>query len=336
MVILIHILAITLLISLNENNVSGSQKLLLKALCVTELIYATIDIALVCCFFLDVVIVLPTTLIAMNSGVSFFYVFIMTMIPIDRFMAIYLNIKYSIYWSPKKTKTILIGAGVICFFSSITLFIEELWNPLSTEKIILYFILPIFYLTFIIIVSFSYFYITKQVLRHQRDSARFRRQLQGECRTSNLKQSKNKFKLLGPTLVILTFILFMVSSYIIRLLTNIGYISFIGYPIAYMLVPVGFLADAMIYVFNLNAVRVEFTNIFRRHSSVHPESCVTKKLHKPEYSQQRVLSSQYIWYFWCEIKSCLKRKPEFYRKCCLYQHLLNCSRRKVWNFENFK
>ena len=53
MVILIHILAITLLISLNENNVSGSQKLLLKALCVTELIYVTIDIALVCCFFLD-------------------------------------------------------------------------------------------------------------------------------------------------------------------------------------------------------------------------------------------------------------------------------------------
>lgn len=161
MVILIHILAITLLISLNENNVSGSQKLLLKALCVTELIYATIDIALVCCFFLDVVIVLPTTLFAMNSGVSFFYVFIMTMIPIDRFMAIYLNIKYSIYWSPKKTKTILIGAGVICFFSSITLFIEELRNPLSSEKIILYFILPIFYLTFIIIVSFSYFYITR-------------------------------------------------------------------------------------------------------------------------------------------------------------------------------
>ena len=169
LVILIHILATTLLISLNENNVSGSQKILLKALCITELIHATIDIALVCCFLLNVVNVLARTLFVMNSSVSFFYVFIMAMIPIDRFLAIYLNIKYSIYWSPKKTKTILIGAGVICFFSSITLLINELRNPLSTEKIILYFILPIFYLIFIIIVSFSYFYITRQVKRHRRD-----------------------------------------------------------------------------------------------------------------------------------------------------------------------
>ena len=81
----------------------------------------------------------------------------------------------------------------------------------------------------------------------------------------------------------------MVSSYIIRVFTKIGYISFIGYPIAYMLVPVGFLADAMIYVFNLDAIRVGFTNIFRRHNSVNPESCTTKKLHKPENSRQRVL-----------------------------------------------
>lgn len=289
LVILIHILAITLLISLNENNVSTSQKILLKALCITELIYATIDIAFVCCILLNVVNILPKTLFIMNSGVSFFYVFIMTMIPIDRFMAIYLNIKYSIYWSPKKTKTILIGAGVICCFSSITLFIEELRNPFSTEKIILYFILPIFDLIFIIIVSFSYLYITRQVLRHRRDSAHFRRQLQEECRTSNLKQPKNKFRLLVPTLVILTFILFMVNSYIIRLFTNIGYISFIGYPIAYVLVPVGFLADAMIYVFNLNAIRVGFTNIFRRHNSVNPEKCGKKELQKPENSRQRVL-----------------------------------------------
>ena len=43
-VIAIHILAVTLLVRLKQNNVKGSQKILLIALCVTELTYALIDI----------------------------------------------------------------------------------------------------------------------------------------------------------------------------------------------------------------------------------------------------------------------------------------------------
>ena len=43
-VIFVHILAVTLLARVKQNSVKGTQKMLLIALCVTELIYALIDI----------------------------------------------------------------------------------------------------------------------------------------------------------------------------------------------------------------------------------------------------------------------------------------------------
>ena len=42
-VIVIHVLALTLLVVLKQNNLKGSQKLLLIALSVTELTYALMD-----------------------------------------------------------------------------------------------------------------------------------------------------------------------------------------------------------------------------------------------------------------------------------------------------
>ena len=52
-VIVIHILAITLLVRLKLNNVKGIQKILLIALCITELTYALIDIFDHICYQLE-------------------------------------------------------------------------------------------------------------------------------------------------------------------------------------------------------------------------------------------------------------------------------------------
>lgn len=261
MVILIHILAITLLISLNENNVSGSQKLLLKALCVTELIYVTIDIALVCCFFLDVVIVLPTTLIAMNSGVSFFYVFIMTMIPIDRFMAIYLNIKYSIYWSVRKTNVVLIVALLMCCLLFIPLFIVHLRSATAFRKLVTYYIFPTLSLVFLIVFSFSYFYIIKQVLRHRKKTKQIQKQLRTNNTNLHCKQLNIRFRLFVPTLVIITFILFMICPNIIGIFVVIELLPIYVLYFTKLFVIVGFIADAVVFVFNLNGIRVTMRNL---------------------------------------------------------------------------
>lgn len=104
-VILIHILHLTLLLKIKQNNVKGCQRTLLIALCITELSYSVLNIGLELPFNTQVRNVLFTfTLMC----VLLLYVFIMFLITIDRFLEIYLNIKYRILWSPEKTMLILL------------------------------------------------------------------------------------------------------------------------------------------------------------------------------------------------------------------------------------
>ena len=101
LVIPIETFALALLISLKQNNVRGSQKFILIALCTTELIYAIADItyfSLILSHVSD--IASKAVLVFSVTTLTFFYIFVMTLIAIDRFLEIYLNIKYDILWSP--------------------------------------------------------------------------------------------------------------------------------------------------------------------------------------------------------------------------------------------
>ena len=193
-------LAISLLLVVRENNAEGSQKILLMALYATELCYAVTDITLFCFVLLDISSLVVLAVMMFNvTTVTFFYICIMAMITIDRFLEIYLNIQYQFHWTPKKTKIVLTGTLAICFLSFIPSFIGDVMNSQIVGKILI--------------------------------------------------------KLLVPTLIIITFSLFTVGPNITRIFVMRGDISTIGYGIAYMFVPVGFVADAFIYIFNLNVVR---------------------------------------------------------------------------------
>lgn len=106
-VISVHILALALLIRQKQNNVKGSQKLLLIALCVTELIYALVDILGHICYKLVLDHRTIVFYVFNSTTMTFMYIFIMTCIAVDLFLEIYLNIKYSLLWSSKKTKIFL-------------------------------------------------------------------------------------------------------------------------------------------------------------------------------------------------------------------------------------
>ena len=105
LVIPTEIFALALLISFKQSNVRGSQKFILIALCTTELIYAKAGIT----YFSLVLSRVSYTgsqvvLVFSETTLTFFYIFIMTLIAIDRFLEIYLNIKYSIFFVPPKDK----------------------------------------------------------------------------------------------------------------------------------------------------------------------------------------------------------------------------------------
>ena len=183
----------------------------------------------------------------------------MTCIVVDRFLEIYLNIKYNILWSSKKTKIVLLIGLAICCLLFIPFIIMELRIGYITGDTVSLFIYPVIELIFVIIFSVSYFYIIRQVLRYRRNAKKLEKQLSRNSQIVHHKQSNNRFKLFVSTLIVVTFLLFMIGPSILRLFVALKLLNGeVGYSVSFVLVPIGFITDPMIYIFNLKAIRSAF------------------------------------------------------------------------------
>ena len=254
-VIFVQVLALTLLINVKQNNIGGSQKILLIALCMTELTYILVDICEQSCFLMGINYIHEALWLFNASSVTFLYIFIMTLIVMDRFLEIYLNIKYKIFWSSQKTKIAL----VTCLLAFIPLFIIGLVLKESrfVASLMFYFIYPILELIFIIICSCVYYYIIKLLVKLRKNT--MKQQTQRQEKGSKLtyhRESNYRFKIFVPTLIIVTFLLFMVVPNVIRLCAFLKMVKTeIAYIVSFTFIPIGFIADPCIYIFNLSAVR---------------------------------------------------------------------------------
>ena len=274
-VIFVHILALALLARLKQNNVKGSQKMLLIALCVTELIYALIDILGHICYKLELDDRTIVFYVFNSTTVTLMYMFIMTCIAVDRFLEIYLNIKYSVLWSSKKTKIILFVGLAICCLLPIPFIEIMLNNFFHAEDIIYRYIYPVFEIMFIIIFLCSYFYIIRQVLRYRRNAKKLEKQLSQNSRVVHHKQSNNRFKLFLPTSIIVTFLIFMIGPNILRLCVSLKLLcQDVGYSVSFVFIPIGFIADPIIYIFSLKANRLAFARILPCNNFFHPTESV--------------------------------------------------------------
>ena len=263
LVVVIQTLALSLLVTLKQKSLKGSQKLLLIALSVVELTYALVDIVTQICHSLRLNSGTIVLLIFNSTTVTFMYIFIMTCIVIDRFLEIYLNIKYKLLWSVQKTKNVLLVGLAFCFFLIIPFYIVGMKWPRHATDIVYLYMYPVFELIFVIIATFSYYYITNQVLKCRRYLKKLEKHLSRNNRIVFHKQSKNQFKLLVPILIIVTFLLFMVGSNILRLFVVLKRLNQdVGYKISLVLIPVGLIADPIIYIFSLKAVRLAVTRTF--------------------------------------------------------------------------
>ena len=263
-VILINISALVLLTYSKKNNLRGSQRILLIALCETELVYSATDLVGYVFYVLNVREGLIALLSSNSTSVTFFYVTIMMLIPIDRFLEIHLNIKYNIHWSPNKTKIVLTAALAVCILLFIPLSLVKLQKVYSLQKILVFYINPLLQLIFIIVASFSYFYIIKQGLRHRRNIRTLEQQLKKKNTAARYMPVSNRFKIILPSLIIITFMLFMIGSKVIRILLSLNVISKVGSYVAYIFIPAGFVADPVIYIFSLKSVRQAIKRVTRR------------------------------------------------------------------------
>ena len=252
LVILTHIMALRVLINKKQKRLKGNQKMLLITLSVAELTYAVINIGMVLCS-LQKFINLTDAFFTLNfvSGFWMYWV-IMTLITLDRFLEIYLNIKYSILCSSKKTKTVLIIALVISFLLLVPAFQVKKETLISFGILFCYPILESF---FIILASVTYLYIFKQVLRHRKRTMKVQKQLRRNNRVINRMHFGNRFKVFVPSLIIITFIFFMFVPNTISLFIHKGFVKPEVQDIVFILIPIGLVADPVIYIFNLDGIR---------------------------------------------------------------------------------
>ena len=159
-VVLIHTISLILLVTLKQRSLKGSQKLLLIALSLTELTYALLDIVQQICFYLSWKKSGHALVLFNSMTVIFMYIFIMTFIVIDRFLEIYLNIKYSLLCSTKKTNNILLVGLLVCFFLFFPFAMIQEYNIYDAVDILYRYIYPVFELIFIIFTAFSYFILS--------------------------------------------------------------------------------------------------------------------------------------------------------------------------------
>ena len=252
LVMFTHILALVLLFRVKQNNVQGSQKILLIALCMTELTFVVVNFTEELCYIVKFQKAANALYVFLVASVSTMYVLIMFLITVDRFLVIYLNIKYDILWSPKKTIIVL---SVLLIASSLLLTPSYVIGLKKVETIGTLYIIPILEAIFIISASVIYFYIFKQILRNRRNMKQLQQQLKVNIKTVYRAERHNQFKLLLPTMIIVTFVFFIVGANIVFLIVQFKDLKPSLKKISMVLVPIGFMEDSLIYIFSLQSVR---------------------------------------------------------------------------------
>ena len=247
-----HILALVSLFSVKRNNVQGSQKLLLIALCMTELTFVVANFTEELCYIMKLQKAANALYIFLFAGVSTMYILIMFLITVDRFIVIYLNIKYDILWSPKKTMIVL---SVLIIVSSISLALTYLIGLKKVERIRSLYVSPIIEAIFIVSASVIYFYIFKRVLQNRKKMKRLQQQLKVNTRTVCHTKRHNRFKMFVSTMIIITFVFFIVGANLVCLIVQVKDIKSNLKKISMVLLPAGFITDSLIYIFSLQSVR---------------------------------------------------------------------------------
>ena len=270
LVICVQVLAIYLLMKVKQNDITGSQKYLLLSLCITELVFAVIhNVTLITCYY-DLWMFRVAPVMLMD-------ICIMICITTDRLFEVYFSIKYPLYWSARKTLALIMCFGGILLFSYILLLIYVhtiSQHPrsfyLKLGYALTHFVYPIFDACFISVASITYSYIFIQIKEKKTQLSRMKKP-SNKASVTCKRQLKNRFKLFVPSLIISTFLLFMIVPHMFQLCFTFNLLTFKEQRISYILIPVGFLADPVICIFNLTSVRKQIRIMLRRPNEVAAE-----------------------------------------------------------------
>lgn len=247
----LHLLGIYLLSIVPKQNINATQRLLLLNLSIVTVSF------LFCTWLASLVhVLIPSNhfefleyiSLVQLTGFSFVYYLAMICITADRFLEMYLNIKYALYWSGRHTLKLMYFIWFIgATFSSVMVILYYKWRINYTRYCYIYFF-PIIEAIFLAIALVTYSYIFE----------RYYKQLKIlKNRKKDFKNMLRRSPLLLISLIIATFVLFMIVPDMILfsyhysntpLPNTVLLVTYILYTLTYT-------SDAVIYILLQKSVR---------------------------------------------------------------------------------
>ncbi|XP_057310176.1 substance-K receptor-like [Hydractinia symbiolongicarpus] len=202
------------------------------------------------------------------------YYAVMYILTLDRLAEVYLNIRYPLYWSARKTKYCMITLWLITLCLLFSLFVYIRIEPLhGCAKLVDFsyaYGFPCGDLVFVIIAILTYFYIIKKIRQKRKVTARISIPIETitfhkeniSTRKGHRQNKGTSLHLLLPFLLVVSFVLFIeIPDFIFFL----AYRNVIGNSFALeiavnIMYSIGYSTDAFIYVFLSTSLK----NLFRR------------------------------------------------------------------------
>lgn len=264
LIIPFHISTLTILFKIKVDNLKGSQKYLMVSLFIIELALGVAALALSITSILDTQNKIERFLVCLDlTFLYLIYLFLMTLITVDRLLEFKLNIKYPLYWTQRRTVFTIAIFLVLSLIVFLFTFISNELNRWNYQKIFFLYLYATHHVLFLILACFTYFIIFKKIRSNRKQK------VQG-VQSVKCNRNDKTTKLFLPTLIIVTFILFDFIPGIIFSAKSYNHFDQTPYVNHFMgfLYIVGWLLDPAIYIFSLKSVRVKIRKIWYHNRSV--------------------------------------------------------------------
>ena len=241
-IVVVHIAALVFLRRTKCSKRYKNQVIIITTLCIFELTGAALIISydifdyFVSSFVADII------LCFIEIFIVFSYYFTMVLLTVDRFLVFYLNVSYQLYVSSSKTKKLIIFVSIAFLLTSVVFAVlismhTITWSQFYGTQFLLCLVFDIGYIFFVIgVYSFIY--------RTYRGRLKFRK-------NTKTDKKKDHFKILIPTLIVATYIIFNIIPNIIN--TNYRYeietFKKTVIQVAFLFYRIGWLVDPLIYIF---------------------------------------------------------------------------------------
>ena len=259
LIIILHIFALSLLLKVKLVSYSASQKYLLVSLSLTELSFGVsmfadimgnlLGLAEKLHMYLQMFQLIPLYLM---------YLSIMMILTLDRFLEFRFNIKYPLIWLSKKTLIVL--CLLLCISPIIFICMLPISDKINSHrKYLLGYIYAPIACVYLLLASLTYYQIFKKIQENKKKA----RELKECIRKDQPNRNANQIQVFLPSFIILTFLLFNIFPILLMLLYDFVFTEekwMVGLLI--ILTLLGWIADPLIYIFNLKSVRKKVLHSF--------------------------------------------------------------------------